>query len=253
MRKPELAIAALGLIVATLALVPAFGQWLFPRDPVPVIPVAHLPTPSPTAAFLPAIETPTPTAGTTPTAESPTPTVAPAANLSPVSRIDPDCEAGRFLAIKVPLSPTVATYEADDEMEPYVQLAKELVVVAMELAIQAAADQDTDCVREIYSGAILNDLESLIFSANASGTINKPRIDWESSRLQDIRVRDVATFEVDVCLFQGLDVFNLQGQQIMTFPAELAAATYIFQRFEEGGRYYVTAILELDPLVLCQF
>lgn len=252
MRKPEIAIAALGLIVATLALIPAFGQWLFPRDPVPVVPVAQSPTPSPTATSLPAIESPTPTEVATPAAEPPTPTAASVTNLSPVSSIAPDCEATRLLSIDLPLSPIVAAYEADAEMGPYVQLAKEMVIVAMELAIQAAEDQDMFCVREIYSGAILNDLESLILSANASGTINKPVINWESSRLQDIRVRDVATFEADVCLFQGLDVFDLQGQQIMTFPPELAAATYIFQRFEQGGRYYVTGILELDPITICQ-
>lgn len=275
MRKPELAIAALGVIVAILALIPAFGQWLFPRESPPIVPVAPIvsptplsPTPTPqpigtpaTATSLPIGTPPTattqpvgtpPTATTQPVGTPPTATVGPTAHVSSIAGIASGCDAEQFLSIELPLSPIVMVYESDAGLRPYVQLAKELVVVAMEIAIAAAAEQDARCVREIYAGALVADLESLIFSGSTTGMIYQPRIEWQESQLEDIRVRDVATFEADVCLYQGIDVLNLQGQQIMTYPPELAAATYVFQRFDANSHYYVTGILELDPFVVCQ-
>jgi hypothetical protein len=258
MQKRELTIAALGLIVAALALIPAFGQWLFPREPIPVVatPTPLPPTPQPAPIDNPA-NTPTPTeaappapAQETPTPTSPAPTTG-SSTLSPVSNIAAECRPVQSLPVDLPLSPLLAFNVDDAQLRDDAQLAKELVLLSMQVAIQAAAEQNPRCLGEVFAGAALDDIESAMAEVSSTGVVSVPWIEWSLSQLREVNRVSEQRIEARVCLYQSLNVYSTLGVLIASYPAEVLAATYVFEQVG-GDRYYATELLELDPFAYCQ-
>lgn len=249
-RKLELTVAVLGLIVAALALIPAFGQWLFPRE-TPLTPA--LPSPialvldTPTSTLSAGMATPTPAAApSTPIPVTPAAAVAdPAARLLDIAA---RCNVTQAAYTELPVAPKVAL---DTQLQDDAQFVKTFVVVAMELAGQAVLARDPQCLPELYAGAPLQEMQQLV-AGDSSFQLYKSRFEWDFSRLLDVRVRNERRIEADVCLFQGLEVYNLQGVMLMSYPAEFSAATMVLERQSVDDPYYLTAIVELDPFSSCQ-
>jgi hypothetical protein len=254
MRNREQILAVLTVFIAALALIPAFGQWLVPREPVAVSPTAPpLPaTPSPaviatSGSFDIYIATDTPIAAST-TTSSPDFDF----SLSPAFYIAEECNAMQYNSTVLTSFSDVLLLEIDPRYQDDVQLVKQLVILAKELAFQSALQQDPLCAQEILSGPALVEHETAVANVDASGLISIPTVDWSQSQLRAYQRVNDERIEATVCFSKSVGKYDQQGMLVTSNAPEIVAQSYVFERVSGNNRYYATSTLALEPSNLCQ-
>lgn len=254
MQKREQTLAILSVIIAAIALIPAFGQWLFPPAPVPIVPTVMPPPETPSLTGMPTsvsfddyIATDTPIAASAPTSSSSFDF-----GLSPAFYIAEECNAMQYNSTVLTSSSDVLFLEIDPRFQDDVQLAKQLVILAKELAFQSALKQDPLCVQEIFSGLALLEHDNVVVNVDASGLISIPTVDWSQSQLRAYQRVNDERIEATVCFSESVGKYDQQGNLVTSNAPEIVAQSYVFERVSGNDRYYATAILELEPANLCQ-
>jgi hypothetical protein len=140
---------------------------------------------------------------------------------------------------------------SDPGMSP--ELAEEVsafLTLAIELEIEAFANNDPSIAAEIFAGSVLQDVQAAINENNSQGIVQISELDFYESYIDDIRVINNDRLDVDTCETWSTATYRLSdGAFLGSEGPTLLPQTITIERLSDG--WYITNVDFYDAPAFC--
>jgi hypothetical protein len=162
------------------------------------------------------------------------------------------CEEAYYSDAYLGSSLLVSIYEADPELQQFVQYVKDYILVWLQLQELSFMHSDAQCLTEIMTGQPLQAMRGLIEDIRSEGMVLRPVYNLERSYLADVRILSVDAIQFDLCLYVSEEFTDALGNYVSSNPEELLEITGTMESSSESTPFYITNLQDSYGSGYCQ-